>query len=93
MRQALWFANSVPIDGWYSPPTTLISYTVNTAFEIIDYRLGLLRQQPWVEHASRRRGSLGLVLVVRVGALPPELAGANCDEAFRAHLLKLLRGW
>jgi len=93
MRQQLWFVNSTALDGLYSPPTTLISYTVNTAFEITDHRLGILRRQPWVEHASRRRRDLGLQLVVRVGGLPVELAGANCDEAFRVRLLQLLRGW
>jgi hypothetical protein len=93
MRPALWFTSSAPLDGLYSPPTTLISYTVNTAFEITDHRLGLLRQQPWVETVTRRRRDLGLVLVVRVGYLPAELAGANCDEAFRTQLLRLLRGW
>lgn len=93
MRHALWFAGSAPLDGLYSPPTTLISYTVNTAFQITDHRLSILRQQPWVEVASRRRRDLGLVLVVRVADLPTELAGANCDEALRAQLLRLLRGW
>jgi len=93
MRPALWFTSSAALDGLYTPPTTLISYTVNTAFEITEHRLGLLRQQPWVEAVSRRRGDLGLQLVVRVGGLPAELAGANCDEAFRAQLLRLLRGW
>ena len=98
MGHVLWFSRvldigtSAPSSG--RPVSQLTDYTVKTRFEIVEGRIDLLRQEPWVEQVHRRgRNGTSLQLLVRWRELPPELSGTDCHEVLRARLLRLLRGW
>lgn len=101
MGAQLWFARTVDI-GYSSPhetrrPTSqLIDFTVCTSLELTDGAAAAFSDVAWVEQANllgKRGGHWRLQLIVRCRELPPQLGGAGTQEALKAEILRLIRGW